>query len=110
MHTASKTRLDMQKFDEGNYISWLIKDDKLLKTNKQIWDKISDSIQKEFESKSNYEEKYVKTKVKSYNGIIIPNLRTPKFGSCCICLSKVSIDYFLKKGQKLLFTGFFRIM
>ena len=40
----------------------------------------------------------------------MPNLRTPKFGSCCICLSKVSIDYFLKKGQKLLFTGFFRIM
>ena len=47
-----------------------IKDDKLLKKYKQIWNKISYKIVKEFDSKPIYNDKYIRAKVKSYNGKI----------------------------------------
>ena len=37
-------------FDEIKYISFLIKDDELLKKYNEIWDKVKNSIKKEFDS------------------------------------------------------------
>ena len=50
--------------NETKYISLLIKDDKLFKKNKN-WHKVSNCIKKWFDSKPVYNEKYLKTKIKS---------------------------------------------
>ena len=59
-------------------------------------------IKKESDSKSVYNEKYIKTKIKSYNGKINANFdnnKMPKEGSQCICLSVILIDSVYKKDK-----------
>ena len=60
-------------FDETKYVSFLIKDDELLKKYNEIWGKVSQSIKKKFDSEPVYDEKYLKAKTKSYKGKIITN-------------------------------------
>ena len=50
--------------------SFLIKDDELLEKYNEIWEKVKISIKKEFDNKPVYNEKYLKAKIKSYNGKI----------------------------------------
>ena len=57
-------------FDETKYMSFLIKDDKLLETYNEIWEKLKNVIKKEFDCEPVYNEKYLKAKIKSYNGKI----------------------------------------
>ena len=52
-------------FDKTKYMSFLIKDNELLKTYNEICEKVSKSIKKEFDSERVYNKKYLKTKVKS---------------------------------------------
>ena len=62
-------------------------------------------IKKESDSKSVYNEKYRKTKIKSYNGKINTNFdnnKIPKEGSQCICLSVILIDSVYKKDYIIL--------
>ena len=47
-------------------ISFFIKDDEWLDKCK-IWDKVSKSIKKGFDSEAVYNKKYLKTKVRSYD-------------------------------------------
>ena len=54
-------------------MSFLIKDDELLEKYNKIWEKVENSVRKEFDSEPLYNEKYLKVKVKSYNGKIITN-------------------------------------
>ena len=54
-------------------MSFLIKGDELLKKYNEIWEKVSKSFRKEFDSEPVYNEKYLKTKIKSYNGKINTN-------------------------------------
>ena len=65
-------------FDKTKYISFLIKDDKLLEKYNEIWEKIKNSLKKEFDSKPVYNEKYLKAKTKSYNGKISTNFHDNK--------------------------------
>ena len=60
-------------FDKTRFMSFLIKDEKLLEKYNEIWKKVSNIIKKEFDSKPEYNEKYLKTKIKSYNGKINTN-------------------------------------
>ena len=46
----------------------LNKNDELLEKNSEIWEKVKNSIKKEFDSKPVYNDKYLKAKIKSYNG------------------------------------------
>ena len=50
-------------FDETKYISFLIKDDE---KHNEIWEKVRNSIKKEFDSEPVYNEKYLRTKINSY--------------------------------------------
>ena len=51
-------------------ICFLIKDDEILKIYIEFWEKVKNSIKKEFESDPVYNQKYLKAKIKSYNGKI----------------------------------------
>ena len=52
-------------FDGTKYISLLIKDDELLEKYNEIWEKVKNSLKKEFGSKLIYNEKYLKVKINS---------------------------------------------
>ena len=65
-------------FDKTKYNSFLINDDELLKKFNEIWEKVKNSIKKEFGSEPVYNEKYLKTKIKSYNGKINTNFYNNK--------------------------------
>ena len=83
-------------FDETKYVSFLIKDDKLLKEYNEIWKKIKNIIKKEFNSEPVYNEKYPKAKIKSYNGKINTNFHNNKIskkGLQFLCLSVWLILY-----------------
>ena len=89
-------------FDETKYISFLIKDDELLEKYNEIWEKVKSSIKKKFYSEPVYNEKYVKAKIKSYDGkinTIFYNNKIPKEGSQFICLSVILIDSVYRTGK-----------
>ena len=86
-----------ENFDETKYISFLIKDDKLLEKYNEIWEKVKNSLKKEFDSEPVYNEKYLKAKIKSYNGKI--KTKIPKKGSQLICLIAILIDSVFRSGK-----------
>ena len=82
-------------FDKTKCMSFLIKDEKLLEKYNEIWKKVSNIIPV-------HNEKYIRTKIKSYNGKIDTNFhnnKIPKEGSQCICLSVILIDSIFKKDK-----------
>ena len=68
---------------------FLIKDDESLEKYNEIWEKVKNSINKEFDSEHVCNEKYIKITIKSYNGNIYTNFhnnKIPKKVSQFICL------------------------
>ena len=51
-------------------MSFMIQDENLIRKYNKIWKKVSNIIKKEFNSKPVYNKKYLRTKIKSYNGKI----------------------------------------
>ena len=81
---------------------YISKDNGLLEKYNEIWEKVKNSIKKEFDSEPVYNEKYLKAKIKSQNGKInmkFHNNKIPKEGSQCICLSVILIDSVFRKGN-----------
>ena len=68
-------------FDKTKCMSVLINNEKLLEKYYEIWKKVSNITKNEFDSNPVYNEKYIKTKIKSYNGKINTNNKIPKEGS-----------------------------
>ena len=50
-------RASKKEFDETKYISFLIKDDELLKTYTEIWGKVKECLKRKFYSESLYNKK-----------------------------------------------------
>ena len=74
-------------FDETKYMSFLIKDNKLLWKYVKVWNKGSKFIKNRFDSESLNNEKYLKSKVTSYEGKTIQTFIIIK------CLKKVLIVF-----------------
>ena len=60
--------------DETKYLFLLIKNNELLEKYNKFWEIVKNSIKKEFYSEPIYNEKYLKAKIKSYNGKINTDL------------------------------------
>ena len=63
---------------------------------------VKNSIRKEFDSKPVYYEKYIKTKIKPYNGKINTNFQNnkiPREGSQFICFSVILINSVLRTSK-----------
>ena len=90
-------------------MSFLINDDELLEKYSKIWDNVNDSMKKGFDSEPAYNEKYLKTKIKSYEGKINTNFHSdkkPKEGSQCICLWVILIHSVLEQVKTIIFKCF----
>ena len=94
-----------RKFNENATMSFIVKDEKLLKKYSKIWETIEGLIKITFESKPVYDEdvKYIKTKIKKYAGNIITNFhnkKMPKEKAPYKCLSIIMIDSVIKANKK----------
>ena len=78
MPILSKKNAYRRDFDKTKCMSFLIKDEKLLEKYNEIWKKVSKIIKKEFDNNPVYNEKYIKTKIKYYNGKINTNFHNNK--------------------------------
>ena len=70
--------------------------------NNEIWEKVKNSIKKEFDSEPVYNEKYLKAKIKPYNGKNNRNFCNNKIlkeDSKFICLSFFLIDSVFRTGK-----------
>ena len=63
----------VKRFAETKCMSFLIKDNDFLKRYYKIWNKVSNSIKKGFDSKLVHNEKYLTTKTNFYEGKISTN-------------------------------------
>ena len=93
------------KFDENATMSFVVKDKQLLKKYTKIWEAIEKLMKISFESKPVYgdNDKYIKTKIKTYAGSIITNFhhkKMPKEKVPCKCLSIIMIDSVIKANKK----------
>ena len=89
-------------FGETKYISFLIPDDELLEKYNEIWEKVKDSLKREFGSKPVYNKKDLKAKIKSYNGKINTNFhnnKIPKKDSQYVCFSIILLNFVFRTGK-----------
>ena len=70
----------VKKFDSNVTMSFNINDKQLLKKYNQIWKKIEKLLKIEFDGKPVYgdDNKYIKTKIETYNDSIITNFQGRK--------------------------------
>ena len=59
-----------REFDETKYMSFLIKDEELFEKYNKTWEKVKNSLKKDFDGEPVYNKKYLKAKIKSYKGKI----------------------------------------
>ena len=95
----------IRKFNENSTMSFRVKDKQLLKNYNKIWEKVEKLMKIDFESKPVYgdDDKYIKTKIKTYEKSIITNFhnkKTPKEKASCKCLSIIMIDSVIKANKK----------
>ena len=103
-------------FDDNKTMSFLADDTssglgesrkEFLKEYTKVWEKIKDLLGKEFDSEPIYNDKYIKTKIKSHNNDIRTNFhgegnsrKVPKESCTYKCFSLLSIDSVIKIGKK----------
>ena len=96
----------INKFDENKItMSLMIKDKQLLKNYNKIWKKIEKLMKIDFNTKTTYgdDDKYIKTKIKTYADIIITNFhnkKMPKEKVPCKCLSIIMLDSVIESDKK----------
>ena len=81
---------------------FFIKDDQLLEKYNEIWEKASNAIKRELDSNLVYNKKYLRTKIKSYDGKINTNFqinKIPKQDTTFIYLAVISIDFIFRGGK-----------
>ena len=87
----------------GKNMSFLIKDDEVWEKYEQIWDVIKNKLKIKFHSEPVYEYKYLKTKVREYDGVIkilFLNNSMPKENMHYTCIACITIDSVMKMNKK----------
>ena len=103
----SQTTGYINKFDKNKItMSLMVKDKQLLKNYNKIWKKIEKLMKIDFNTKTTYgddDDKYIKTKIKTYADIIIINFhnkKMPKEKVPCKCLSIIMLDSVIESDEK----------
>ena len=69
----------------------------------KIWDKIKNKLNIKFHSESVYDEKYVKAKVREFDGVLKTNFlgdKVPKGNKHYTCIACITIDSVMRMGEK----------
>ena len=94
----------MKYFENGRKnMSFVIKDDDVLDKYNEIWDKIKETLSIKFHSMSVYDEKYIKAKVREFNGVIKTNFlgdEIPKESMHYTCIACITIDSVMRMEKK----------
>ena len=84
-------------------MSFLIKDDEVGEKYEQIWNVVKNKLKIKFHSEPVYEYKYLKTKVREYDGVIkilFLNNSMPKKNMHYTCIACITIDSVMKMDKK----------
>ena len=87
----------------GMNMSFLIKDGEVWEKYKQIWNLIKNKLGIRFHSLLVHDKKYLKTKLKEYNGVIKTNFLgngIPKENKHCSCIACITIDSVMRMDKK----------
>ena len=87
----------------GKNISFLIKDDNALDKYNETWDVIKNNLKIKFHSMPVYDEKYLKTKVRGYHGVIKTKFLgndVPKVNMHYTCIACITIDSVMRMEKK----------
>ena len=87
----------------GKNMSLVIKDDDVLDKCNEIWDKIKETLSIKFHSMPVYDEKYIKAKVREFNGVIKTNFlgdEVPKENEHYTCIACITIDSVMRMEKK----------
>ena len=69
----------------------------------EIWSKIKNTLNIKFHSTSVYDEKYIKAKVRKFNGVMKTNIlgdEIPKQNEHYTCIACITFDYVMKMEKK----------
>ena len=84
-------------------MSFLIKNNEVRKKYEEIWNVIKNKINIKFHSQPVYENKYLKTKVREFDGSIKTNFlgnNVPKENTYYTCIACITLDSVLKMNKK----------
>ena len=87
----------------GKNMSFLIKDDEVWDKYDKIWDVIKNKLNIKFHSEPVYEYKYLKAKVREFDGVIKTNFlgnAMPKENMYYTCIACITIDSVMKIDKK----------
>ena len=87
----------------GKNMSFVIKDDDVLDKYNEIWDKIKETLSIKFHSMPVYDEKYIKAKVREFNGVIKTNFLGDKISKKSMhytCIACITIDSVMRTEKK----------
>ena len=89
--------------NSGKNMSFLIKDDEVWDKYDKIWDVIKNKLNIKFHSEPVYEYKYLKAKVREFNGVIKTNFLgndMPKENMNYTCIACITIDSVMNIDKK----------
>ena len=84
-------------------MSFKIEDESVYLKYSEIWNKIKTSLNTKFHIQPIYDDKYIKTKVKTFSGMIntlFSGKKIPKERNHYICVAAICIDSVLKVDNK----------
>ena len=92
-------------FDSNNTMSFKVNDNRLLKKYTKIWEKVSTSMNIEFDCEPVYgdNDKYINIEIKSYSDKVNTNFRgkkVPKENASYKCLSLTMLDSVIRENKK----------
>ena len=89
--------------NRGKNMSFVIKDDDVLNKYNEIWDKIKETLSIKFHSMPAYDEKYIKAKVREFNGGIKTNFladKIPKESMHYTYIACITIDSVMRMEKE----------
>ena len=94
-----------KKFVQNETMSFKANNKQLLKNYSKIWGKVEKLLKIDFENKPVYgnDDKYIKTKIRTWAGSIFTNFhnkKMPKEKAPCQCLSIIMLDSVIKANKK----------
>ena len=95
----------------GKNMSFLIKNSEVWEKYEDIWNVIKNKLNIKFHSQPIYENKYLKAKVREFDGNIKTNFLgngLPKENTYYTCIACITIDSIIKMNKKKIFTSLFR--